>query len=328
VNNANVKALLLSLLPRGTTDWMDFSEGSDLDRLFEGLAVEANRDGYATVDNLVANSSPATSTVPGNLPEWEAALQQAVTSASGTGQREDAIVARLRESGASTIPNIKAALSLVVGYEPAILEHERSWLTTQHTYPISNSPVAIAAGPFVSSFGYVNGVTDNAPISQAGARLSMTITHPAIEDLEIHLTCPDGGTVGFASLGTGPIVGKEFLLYAPTLQGHSADGQWVVSILNNGGDAGSLSSGAVTVEGIGRNALSGAEGKGSAIFEWAALIDPALASTTADLALARKLVSHWNPAHCRGYLAVVPGIGGVGGVFDDPTSVFNGCVWA
>mgnify|MGYP007122146926 CR=1 FL=1 len=85
----------------------------------------------------------------------------------------------------------------------------------------------------------------------------------------------------------------------------------------------------VFVEGIGINATSGAEGLGSAIFEWALRVDPArITPGTFDLPAVRSLIARLNPSHCRAFVVLKNQNGGNGAVFDDPNTPFDGGTFA
>ena len=327
MDQSEVRAALKSLFPPGDDDLYAWDNPlSYVARELEAITTAVRLRGMDAIDRLRDEFRPQSATE--KLPDWERifGISQSRTASYGPPDaRRAQVVARWRENGASTIPYIKAALAAVLGYQPQILEHTRTAMTAAHTYLPAGIPLAIPVGP--ASVSTTIGVADNAPASQAGARLTLVLAFLPVEDLTVTLTSPTGQSASWA-LVSGDPAQNTYLLYGKQFAGASISGRWTLTIVNAGPSAGSLGAGsALFVEGIGRSPDS-VDGLAANIFEWTVFVDPAQLSASADLDFARQLVSRWNPAHCRSYLVAGSATGSLYGIFDDPASVFEGCLWA
>ena len=298
-------------------------------RELEAVATAVRLEGTDAVDRLRQELRPQTSTE--KLPDWEAVFGLAQSRTVRFGSvlaRRAQVVARWRESGASTRVNILAAFAAVLGYPPDIIEQSRSALTAKNTHSLPGTPILL---PGNGSAIITVPVADNAPVSQAGARLTLVVTMPTLEDLAVTLQTPDGTVKNWPGMpfGSGAAVGATFILYAREFAGSLCDGDWTIRIDNANANDGSLGSGSsLFVEGIGRNEVSDAEGLAANIFAWCVLVDPARLSSAADLGAARALVRRYTPAHCRGYFARKPAaVSGTAGVFDDANAIFDSAVF-
>lgn len=323
-----VRQALLALFPPGDADLYAWDDPrSFVARHAAAIATAARLKGTDAVDELRRERRPQDAVA--KLPDWERAfgLSKSRTTERGTiGQRQGQVVARWRENGASTPDRIRAAFAAVLGYEPDVLEHSRAALTAANTYQLPGAPITVPAN---ASAAVPIAVADNAPVSQAGARLTLAVTTAAAEALDVQLDAPDGTTASWsAPFGAGAVAGATFVLYAPELAGARADGAWTLTVANHSGNAATLHTGsALFVEGIGRDLVTGAEGLGANIFEWAVLVDPARLTAAADLEAAAALVPRWSPAHARGYLCLKATNGSSFAVFDDPNTRFDGAVF-
>lgn len=286
--------------------------------------------GFDLVEQFRVESLPsaATSSTHGLLTDWEAALRippPASAASSTDAGRQAAVTSRLREFGASTKDNIRAALVAITGSASAVTihEHSRAALKTLRSY--SFPTMTATAG---NATGVVLAASDNAPASVAGAQLTYNISTGDQGDFSISILAPDAQTKTWR---TEIIVdGADHVLFWPAFAGGRISGEWQVSIDNALGGVTDvqLDAASLFVEGIGRSALSGAEGLGANVFEWVASVAEDLAGANYSRALARELVQRWNPAHCRGYLVPYLNTGGIAAVFDGSYSILDGCVFS
>jgi hypothetical protein len=282
---------------------------------------EINEDAFERVDALALEIFP--SLADERLPEWETALaltHSRMVSYGSVEQRQAQIVACLRENGASTKANIKAALTVVTGNAAAItiVEHTRAAMDSANEYTFG---AGAAVNPGANQWLIVAG--DNAPCSDAGARLYLNVSGITAAEFSVTLTAPDTTSTTWAA-GVIPTGGA--IVWWPGAANKDINGTWTVDIASTAAGAGSLGgAGAwLLVEGIGRIGLTDVEGLGANIFEWAALIDTSLAvASLYDQVLAREIVNRWNPAHARGYLAQYNGLGGAVCIFDDALTPFD-----
>lgn len=176
---------------------------------------------------------------------------------------------------------------------------------------------------------------DNAPASQAGAQVTVRITHPSIEDLTLTIIAPDATQSSALPFGSGAVTDQDFRFYWKGAANKTITGNWTIRITDNGGAGGNVIDPAgdgitgLFVEGIGRATFGGADGLAANVFEWALRVNESLVdSATYDRAVCRELVRRWNPAHCRGYLVLVNLNGGNAGVWGPTTnSCWDGCTW-
>lgn len=331
---AEVKSYLLAEFPPEIAIWLDFSAGSDQDGFLTAAAQALLDYGFTPAENVVADALPVTATLVG-IAAWEGALGLAgskVALYGPTETRRAQVIARLRLSGASTIPNITAALTALTGPTPGalmILEHSRAALTTANTHAIIAGSTLL---PNTADATITFTLHDNAPASGYGLSLALKLTVNDLSLIQYRLTGPDARTKSWTAQGTGSAVAGDVWLWGKEFAGAQIDGLWTLVISNNDAVDGHLvTPSTVFVEGIGRAApLSTTEGLGSNIFEWTALINEALVNpATYDRGVAQSIVRDVNPAHARGYLTIYNSNGGIPGVWGDPTdSVWNGFIWA
>lgn len=332
------KEKLLALLPDRMGDWLALQPGSDPDKLLTAAAEGIAAETATPVEQVQADANPLTATIAG-IGDWERVFKDAggkvATYGSDEGRRAQ-MLSRFREAGASTLANITAALAAVTGNTTSIeiLEHSRADLTVAHEYTNATGAIYFGGGTETQSVSF----GDNAPTSQAGARLYFNgLTASDLDDLTITLTGPDAtvrtwpdpndATKGRAELR--PIATEPAIsLFAPDFAGLPCSGTWTVEVSSVAGDF-AWDYWAVIVEGIGRDPLSGADGLGANIFEWAALVDPAQVTPgTFDVELARDIVQRFNPSHARSYLALKNKNGGAAATFDDTNTPFDGGIFA
>jgi|GEM_PF-5469814 len=321
-----VRATLRSLFPPGDEELYAWDNPeSYVSRELEAVTTAVRLKGTSAVDRVRQEFCPQASTE--KAADWERifSLSQSRTTVYGTLEgRRAQIVARWRESGASTQPHIQAALAAVFGYEPQILEHSRAQMTAAHSYPLPNTPMLLP--PFTAE-GTTIRVADNSRVSSGGARLTLVVTTAPGQVLDLTLWGPTRASVSWVTPASSSAAPRTLVFYGRDFAGTEANGLWTLTLLNSTPAPARIDACSLFVEGIGRNA-SGAEGLAANLFEWTVLVDPARLGPTADLDFARQLVTRWNPAHCRGYLALMASSGTPYAVFDDPNSKFDASTWA
>lgn len=331
LTNLEVEALLRAHFPPKFFEWFLGERGDGgLGDLLAAIAQELNADGFDLVDTLETEIFP--STADEKLPEWEAAFGVSLSKIAvqgSTALRQAQVVARLREYGASTLPNIKAALAAVLGYQPDIREHSRATIRSANSYDFGPGGLTIPGAGSVTATVYV---PDGPRTTEAGAQLDLYVDNvPAIESIGVTLTSPAAVTktwaAGTLTRDTGNWVGGQIRLAMLDVASTSPYGTWTLTLTNADAAAATLTDAPLFVEAVGRGLL-GSEGLAANVFEWCVLVDPTLLGATYDIPLARKIVQRWNPAHCRGYLCVMAGTGDESGVYDDQNSTVDGCVFA
>lgn len=322
ITREEMRAVLLQAFPPGQEDFWDVrNRASDVSKYIDALADCFLEFGADRIEQLRAESLPSSAT--DGVPDWEAVLQLANSRTTQLGTldgRRLQIVSRLREFGAPTPANIKAALHPILGYEPTVLETSRDALTVGNLYSLAQANI-IAHG----STTYWIPVADNAPASKAGVMIKLLITHNSIEDLSCSLVVPGVGTITWAApFGSGAVTNGFFVLYAPSLAGTPLQNPtipWVFTVTNSGGNTGTAGgivvnvfTGAIyasglLVEGIGRTQspvvdLPGLDGLGAPMFYWVVEMDYTLMTTNATPDDVLWIVNRWNPAHARGFVAL------------------------
>src|SRR3954471_17177140 len=113
MNQSEVRAILKSLFPPGDEDLYAWDNPqSYVARELEAITTAMRLKGTDAVDQLRSEFRPHTSTQ--KLPDWERIFGLAVSQAAGYGSNEARraqVLARFRESGASTKANIQAAFA-------------------------------------------------------------------------------------------------------------------------------------------------------------------------------------------------------------------------
>lgn len=337
MTTVEARALLLALLPDGYDRWFDLrapdpskpgDTGSDAWRIVDGAAEQLALRVFTPAEQAALDANPTTMGAIG-LAAWESALgltASRIATQGTTTQRAAQVIARLREYGLPTLANIKAALAAIAGYVPTILEHDRATLTTANTRVFLGLPVTIPASASVEVDVFV---PDNGWCSRMGAQLLVTITHPQVQSLVASLISPDGRLATWTSLGTGSVTSQRYVLSAVAFAGGAAGGLWRAFIFDGSGNAGTWVAGAgdgIFVEGVNRSP-SGADGYGSRIFEWSAMINESLvAASSYDRAAVIQTSRRWNPAFCDGGVALVQTDGTIGALCDDPNCLADLCV--
>lgn len=246
-------------------------------------------------------------TIVESLPEWEQACGLSQTSTARVGtvtQRRNAVLAALRQRGSFAKDDIRAAIQPYFLYaDPSAIvinEPDFAALETAHTYT-NAVPVAFIGSGTMDIV--VSG--DGAPVSIAGARLTLTITATNLASLSFRLRNPDGFEVNIGREILSPLAESatavEFRLFFPEMAGHATDGTWRLTAYS--GPGATLVQGDLFVEGVGNlydlaippNKIG--EGLGSAKFEWDAFADPLLLGAGYDLIGAQRTLDRIKPAH-------------------------------
>ncbi len=319
MSTADEKAKLLGNLPPKMGDWLDLSPGSDPDKVIEASAQGTSEAIVDNLDALAADANPLTATATG-IVNWEGAFAVSASPTTVYGslaERRAQILARHRESGASTLANVQAALIAVTGNATSvtIIEHDRATLRglNTHSFPTLTATVGNTASASLA-------IGDNALASDAGLQLQLNISTGDEGTFSVTLIAPDAQQF----TPSGVIVdGADHWYYWPEFAGGVIDGTWSISVDNTNGGATDVQVDAanVFVGGIGRDVATGAEGLEANIFEWNALIDESLVSSTYSRLLAQEIVRRWDLAHTRGYLALKQTNGDTGAVCGDANCI-------
>jgi len=296
-----VRGLLVSLLPPGASDFYDIENAdASIYKFFAGLADSFKLYGFDVIDLIRTEFMP--STCVQKLPDWEAALGLAgsLTAATGSNSaRQAAIMAKLRESGASTLDNVRATIAPLLGYaDPAdlvIYEPSRAAQKAAHSYGESGMSVSFTTSAAVRSLG----LHDGGWLSAASVQLSLTLTHSDMSLVTVVLTAPSGATITWTSFATGSASSTTYVLYGlgssavstttDGLVGESMPGDWSVSVSASSG-TGTLIAWSLFAEGIG-----GKRGLGESMFEWAVYADPLLVNSP-DYVAVRAALQRIKPA--------------------------------
>lgn len=306
---AEVRELLISLLPPGATDLYDLgSPTSNVSLLFDALA-DSHKIGTDLVDTTRTETFPATATSAGLLAQWEKALGLTGSNTALTGTdaaRQQQVVSTFRQYGAATLSDIRAVLEPLLGYQGAdigtleIIETDRAALTEQHIY--GDETVTISAS---STSGAIIPVPDDGKVADMGAQVLLTVTHGSVEDLVVTLTGPDSTSYQWG-LGSGAVTAKAYVLRSPSFAGATIFGTWTLSISNGGTNTGTATHCGIFVEGIGRDS-AGFDGQGAAQFYWVFVVDGAKTHSP-DLAAALAAAQRISPAHAAppSYVTAAP----------------------
>lgn len=316
---AEVYRLFLSLLPPGHDQLYDLGPEGDFAAFFGAIARHLTSRGFEAVDTLRAEVLPQSAEAL--LPEWEAAtgIASSPTVTYGTvADRRAAVIARLREAGSYSRPEVRAIVGVILGYtDPSqlvIVETDRAALRTLHTYENAlGGSIPVGGIWLVQTIG----VNDDSEVSAAGVRLEVTLNHPDYSQLAIRLFGPTGIAGQAQSVWIPSGAGSSTLVLTDSaVAGKTILGTWTLQIASSG-VGGTITSWRLFVEGVGRDA-GGSEGRGAEAFWWAAYADPALegVSSASDHAAALRALGRIKPAHTRATLlttltpvpgALVPG---------------------
>ena len=297
---------LLGAFPPGVPERLAEGPGSPLAHL--GAIGETLAASLGALDELADSATPLTASA-GRLLDWERLFNLPVGRGTLPARRAG-VVSRLRARGAPTLAMVRGVLAPLLDAEPAsivILEADRAALRELHTYEWAGS---LGFGLVAATFKIR--VNDDARVSGSGAQLDLTLTHDDVATITVQLTAPDGTTKTRSGIGRGAAAGDTVRVYFKDLAGAAAGGPlggtWTVSIYDMG-LSGIVTAASLFVEGFGRDSTR-RDGLGAAIFDWAAVADPAVMGPGADLDAARAALARISYAARPGSL-VEPTFGDV-----------------
>jgi uncharacterized protein YmfQ (DUF2313 family) len=301
------QGIVTSLFPPGTLYDLN-NPNAEIFKMLAGFGSAVKIFGFDVADRLVAEFDPAGCLE--KVPDWERALNlvpgtQNVGTNRTIPQRRQAIVGKLRESGASTLANIRAAVAPVLGYsDPStlqVLETNRAALTAKHTYNDGNATLSVTSGNTVTRL--IN-VAD-AGFPAGGVQLVLNLTNNVSSSWKVILTAPNGSTnYTWQGFSFGFNAGDDTYLYAPsTFAAADIYGTWTVAVKNVSGSTQAWSSANLFVEGLTNG------GTGADIYYWGIYVDPSLANSP-DFAAAKASMLRVNPAHAAFFIITDIGNGG------------------
>lgn len=299
-------AALLAELPDGSQDLYQLGKTDGVGGTLWALSGTLKD----LLDQVDALRLGIPSTIVQSLPEWESAcgLSQTPTARTGsTVERRNAVLATLRQRGSFALDDIRAAVQPYFLYanpsDIVINEPDYAVLQLAHTYSV--------AGPFncvPSATVTIPVVGDEAPVSEAGAMLTVNLTVAgALANVAFSLMSPDGYTVykgpSLLSEWGESAAAEDFRVYFPEMKGRRTDGDWILKISSPVGPV-TANSVDLYVEGIG-NVYDYAttpptiigQGLGLAKFLWEVVADPLLLGAGYDLVGAGRVLQRIKPAH-------------------------------
>lgn len=294
----DAKRAIIAALPEGSADLYDFEETGYIGRTLTGQGRAVKAAGYDQIDRMYLEISPLTCIE--KIPDWEAALglsETPIAKFGTTTQRRGAILGKLRESGTSSLEDIRTAVQPYFMYadqnDIEIIETNRVALTTHNTY-FTRTPLPVVIGG--ASTGFASWVVRDGPrAGDAGAILFLEITG-TLEQIYVELRGPVGIAVFMpGSLGRGAVVNEFLTLRSKNFVGFPINGNWEMSLIT-GADPAQIVNAELFVEGIGRNP-NGSQGLGAAMYEFAVVANPALLGTGYDIEGAYRAIQRIKPAH-------------------------------
>lgn len=292
-----IRGFLLSLFPPGFENLYDLTPGvGDLYQLMDAFAQAFKSYVFDSINTLRTEIFPQSAVQ--KLPDWETALgisNQAPAIFGNTAQRQQAVIAKLREFGPFCDQVVQSVIGPLFGYFPStpvqIIKCIRSELDTAHTY--TGGGFSVPNGTTVSSAPVTN--HDGGTTSKAGARVTITLDSPLPANATFQLIAPDGTTVNLST----PHGSTTYHCFAAGVAGTpvSYGSWWVLKCHNTSGSTVSIDSWSLIVEGINRN-----QETGGAIFVWGVYADPLHVSenTPADYVSARAAIDRIEHSHTRG----------------------------
>lgn len=296
---AEIRALYLQLWPEGDLyDW--FNTASFIFKHIDATAQFLKTYAYDLLEALKLEIFPPTATY--KVADYEAALGLSNTRIAQTGtldQRRAAVVAKLRESGAFTRPNVRAILGVLLGYaDPSqlvIYGSDRTKMRLAHTYgdAVDNAVTVADGSPVVRDLWIV----DSGVVSKGSAQPTIRITVPALETVSVTLLAPDGKTTyTWSKLGTGAATNLDVTLNGTAFVGVPCAGRWRITVsVGAGAASGTVKRIQLFVEGDLHRDLK----------DWGAYADPNLmggSGVPADLAGAAAAIERIKFAFTTGHL--------------------------
>lgn len=328
----DVKALLVSLLPPGSSDLYALRNSDNIGGLFYAISRTLKAYGLDRLDQLRLELNP--STMVEKIPDWELACGLSNTPIARFGtteQRRNAVLAVLRAHASFSLDDIRAAVQPYFLYQDPtaieILETSRTDLRSAHTY-VNATPIIIGAS--TTGYGTLT-VLDDPRVSPAGATVQIELTGLR-EEVGFTITCPDGNAVDFRPgyLGAGMATFDVFTLFAKQFADRAINGTWRFEVRTGPTMGATIDAWTLFVEGLGTiydyMGQRVGQGLGAAIYEFAVVADPALLGTGYDLSAAYRAIQAIKPAHVLGSLVVKNGVAGVCAIPDEPETIPDACI--
>jgi hypothetical protein len=315
---AEAKQLLLAHMPPGAAKWMSFENGS-VSSMWSAVAQATKAYGFDALDALRRETKGLR--LVDRLPDWEAILRIPVNTLRSLDQRRAQVIARRREFGASTLPNIQGAAVPIASATTLIVEHNRTALDSLLSGTFG--PVTVGAGNTGQAHCTMH---DNAAASDAGLRFRCSFSGGTEGAIVLTITAPDGTQKSWQSqIDTSS---AEFVLFGKEFAGCQILGVWTLEIDNTAGsaDAELDAPNALFIDGIGRT--NGVDGLGSRIFEWSISVDEGALTTsgTYEREALSSVAARWNPSHCLGGIALVQSDGNQTALADNEYAIADMCV--
>lgn len=327
-----IRRLLIALFPDGSEDLYAFDTEAYLGGTVDAIAGALKGTLTDRIDQLRLEVNP--STIEESIPDWEGATGLTHTPLASFGtdeQRRNAILSVLREHGAFSLDDIRAAVQPYLQYaDPSqieIVEPDRVAQQAAHTY--ADATPYTATAPFNSSSRSIS-VADDPRVSPAGAIVNLNLTG-LLDEVRFRLTAPDGFAKNWLPgfLGSGSVTTQNFTLYAPEMAGRRILGAWTLTVTAGGTTNATIHSWNIFVEGLGVNYDAATppnrigEGLGAALFEFLVIADPALLGTGYDIEGAFKAIQRIKPGHVLGSIVVKNTVmgGGLLAIPDEPTTL-------
>ncbi len=327
-SNAESKTLALQHMPPGAVRWMGLDgTATTVGKMWSAIAQAVKLYGYDVIETL-RRELKARQMVE-RIPDWERILRIPTDTTRSYDQRRAEIISRRREFGASSLPDVLGALHALCGPTAVtMLEHTRAAVRSVNTH--SFGPITATAGN--TGFATLT-IGDNAGASLAGVQLKLNISTGDAGQFLVMLTAPDAqelaipSTIGSRTVPAPTPNGADRIFFWPEFAGGQVDGTWTITVDNTGGGVTDVQvdTADLFVGGIGR-ATSGAPGLEGIIFEWSAVIDEAAVGDGYDRAVAIRLASRWNPAHCDGGVALYQSDAGLTALGDDSNCIGDLCI--
>lgn len=310
ISNEDALDLLVQLLPEGAAKLYGIlNKSGDPYEFYAAIADAFKTYCYDQIDILRGENNPLTAIY--RVTDYEAVLGLSASATALTGtlqQRRNAIVSKLRESGAFTLANIRAIIAPLLGYANAsdlqVIESDRAAQTAAHTYTATGG--AIGANTSLSVSIVVN---DDGGLSSAGLQLQLPITSTNPEQLSVSVTGPTTGTgsgqivLNFTagSFPAGAVTANVFQLNDLTSKGKWITGTWTVRVWT-GAAVCTLGTVSLFAEGCGQRDSGGYDGLGASQFKFLVYADAAKmgVSGAASLEAARGALKRIQPAYALG----------------------------
>lgn len=332
MTRAEALQLFLALYPPGYDQVMDTTPGTNFHKFSYASSGALKTYGSDVIDTLRTEINPGTCIQ--KIPDWESALgldDTPIAKFGTTAQRRSAIIAKLRESGSSSLDDIRAVVQPYFNYahpeQIEIIEMPRSTLTLKHTYAGAGALVCAA----FDSAESIATIADDPMVSPAGATIVFSWTGVIDDSTQVALYSPNFGyqkTWGAEYFDRGAVAGDVVTVRCPEAGRLNTLilGDWKLT-LQTGPEAMTIDAWVIFVEGLyytrdNTYAITG-QGLGAAMFEWTVIADMDKLGTGYDLGGAFRALRRTQPAHTRGYLAVKPSGGGSVMIYDLATSIFD-----